>query len=162
MKLLVVGCGNRDRGDDAAGLLVARRLRQMGYQAAELTGAATDLLELWRDAETVILVDAAVTGAAPGAIHFWRGPEAVLHSAAPRGSTHLVGVADALRLAAALGRLPRELIVYGIEGARFGIGEPPSPEVAAAVEVVCRRIARGLPAPGAAEPSAAEDPAGLH
>ncbi len=86
-------------------------------------------------------------GAAPGAIHLWRRPEAFLAAAAPRGSTHLLGLADALALAAALGRLPKKLIVYGIEASRFGMGERPSPEVAAAVEELARRLARRLRLP---------------
>jgi hydrogenase maturation protease len=144
MKPLVIGCGNPDRGDDAAGLLVARRLREMGFEAAEHTGAATDLIELWRSAGAVIVVDAVVTGAAPGAIHCWPTPEAFLEVHSPRSSTHLWGLAEAIRLAAALGRLPRELIICGIEGVRFGFGEGPGPEVAAAIDELARRIARRL------------------
>lgn len=147
MKPLVIGCGNLDRGDDGAGLLVARRLRELGLEAVEHSGAATDLIERWRGAGVVILVDAVVAGAAPGAIHLWRRPEAFLATAAPRGSTHLLGLADALALAAALGRLPKKLIVYGIEASRFGVGERPSPEVAAAVEELVRRLARRLRLP---------------
>lgn len=145
MKPLVIGCGNLDRGDDAAGLLVARRLREMGFEAAEHTGAATDLIELWRSAGAVIVIDAVMTGAAaPGAIHCWPTPEAFLAGQSPRGSTHLWGLADAIRLAAALGRLPQELVIYGIEGGRFGLGDAPGPEVAAAIDELARRIARRL------------------
>jgi hydrogenase maturation protease len=51
-----------------------------------------------------------------------------------RVSTHRFGLADALELARALGRLPPRVVVYGIEGSRFAPGRPMSPAVAAAVE----------------------------
>ena len=56
-----------------------------------------------------------------------------------RYSTHAFGAAEAIELARVLGRLPRRLIVVGIEGARFDAGVGLSPEVAAAVEDVARR-----------------------
>ena len=31
--MLIIGCGNRTRGDDGAGVLVAERLRKLGIEA---------------------------------------------------------------------------------------------------------------------------------
>jgi hydrogenase maturation protease len=59
-----------------------------------------------------------------------------------RASTHHFGLADAVELARALGRLPPCTIVYGIEGARFGAGAELSPDVAAAVPQVAASIRR--------------------
>ena len=39
-----------------------------------------------------------------------------------RSSTHAFGVGDAVELARALGRLPRRVVVYGVEGADFAAG----------------------------------------
>jgi hydrogenase maturation protease len=50
------------------------------------------------------------------------------------GSTHAFGVGEAIELARALGRLPRRVLVYGVEGREFAAGEGLSPAVAAAVE----------------------------
>ena len=36
--MLVIGCGNLDRGDDGAGVRVAERLRKLGFDARILTG----------------------------------------------------------------------------------------------------------------------------
>jgi len=44
VSLRIIGCGNLDRGDDAAGLLVARRLRALGVEAAEHSGEGLTLL----------------------------------------------------------------------------------------------------------------------
>ncbi len=53
---------------------------------------------------------------------------------AVRRSTHLLGVADAIELGRALGRLPARLFVLGIEGERFTTGAALSEPAAAAVE----------------------------
>ena len=61
--MLIIGCGNRDRGDDGAGILVAERLRELGIEANTRSGEAVDLIEAWKSADDVIVVDAVVTGA---------------------------------------------------------------------------------------------------
>ncbi len=43
--MMIIGCGNSDRSDDAAGLLVARRLRELGIDARELSGDMLGLLD---------------------------------------------------------------------------------------------------------------------
>ena len=59
-------------------------------------------------------------------------------------STHLLGLADAVELARALGRLPATTVVYGIEGAAFDTGTGLSQPVAAAAERVAAAIRREL------------------
>jgi hydrogenase maturation protease len=139
--VLVVGIGHPDRGDDAVGWLVAERLRDRladlpdvqvvrssADPAALLTQAA------WNEAHHVVLVDAVVTGAPPGTVEV-RGGEQPLPS--PRSSgTHDLGLAATLQIAKALGRVPPDLTIVGVEGARFGIGDLPSPAVIAAAERV--------------------------
>jgi hydrogenase maturation protease len=61
-----------------------------------------------------------------------------------RSSTHAFGVGDAVELARALGRLPRRVVVYGVEGAGFESGAPLSPAVAAAVDDVVSRLEEEL------------------
>src|ERR1039458_5833058 len=65
--MLIIGCGNRERSDDGAGILVAERLRELGIEADTRIGDAADLIEAWKGADDVILVDAVVTGAPGGA-----------------------------------------------------------------------------------------------
>jgi len=45
--VLILGCGNPDRSDDAAGILVARRLRELGIPAEEFIGDAPELIDAW-------------------------------------------------------------------------------------------------------------------
>ena len=136
----VICCGNPNRADDSAALLVAQQLRESGIQAEIQPGDALDLIESWDETDDVIVVDATVTGAAPGTVRVWDGtlPEQVVTGSA---STHGLGVAEAIYLAEILHRLPKHLRVYGIEGKEFRPGEQISPEVRDAAYKVAKQIA---------------------
>jgi hydrogenase maturation protease len=131
----VIGLGNAFRGDDAAGLEVARRLGARGFE-----GEPVSLVEEWRDVDRLVLVDAMRSGAGPGAIRVLAAHEEPLPPELRRASTHLLGVAEAVELARTLGRLPRETYVYAIEGERFDAGSGLSPAVTAAVGRVVELI----------------------
>jgi len=138
---MIIGCGADNRGDDAAGLLVVRRLRELGVDAVEQTGDALSLLELMRDARDLVLVDAVVTGAASGTIFEWNGHHPPAGEDMFRCSTHCLGVTEAIELARALDCLPGRFRLVGIEGSAFDMGAPPSAAVLTAVERVARRFA---------------------
>jgi hydrogenase maturation protease len=150
MTSCVIGVGNDLRGDDAAGLLVARKLaRTCGddLRVAECEGEPVTLLDMWQDCDRAIVVDATQSGAAPGTIRRIAAHAGPLPPGLAGTSTHLLGVADAVELARALGRLPARTIVYGIEGATFDTGAPLSEVVEAAVERVATAIRRELESP---------------
>jgi hydrogenase maturation protease len=140
----VIGVGRRSRGADAAGRVVADRLaadRDRAFTVDGCDGDALDLMDAWRDADTVLLVDAMVTGARPGVLMRFDASDAPLPAAAGRSSTHDLGLADAIELARALRRLPRQVIVYGIEADDFTPGAPLSCGVLAGVERAARTVA---------------------
>jgi hydrogenase maturation protease len=139
----ILCCGNRDRGDDAAALLVAERLQQSGVSAGVHEGDPLGIIENWNPTDDVIVVDATVTGAPAGTMQVWEIPLPASPCRAS-ASTHGLGVAEAIRLAQTLGRLPRRLRVYGIEGKQFHAEAGVSREVLQAVERVARRIADEL------------------
>jgi len=139
---LIFGIGNEYRGDDAGGLIVARLLKERLADSAiviEQTGDGAALIEAWRGAETVIIIDAVMSGAAPGTIHRFDANARPILKDAFRCPTHAFGVAEAIELARALGELPRSLVVYGIEAKNFAAGVGLSPEVERAVGEVVRR-----------------------
>jgi hydrogenase maturation protease len=149
---MVVGVGNALRGDDGVGLEVARRLRERAddVNVRALEGEGIGLLDVWSGAGAVLLVDGVRSGAAPGTLHRVDATDRRL-PAELRGSTstHALGIAQAIELARTLGRLPRRLVVFGIEGSRFDTGADLSPAVAAVVDDVADRVlreARGLAA----------------
>jgi hydrogenase maturation protease len=139
--MLILGCGNPDRSDDCAGVLVVRRLREMGILAREFTGDPLALIEAWNGAREVILIDTVVSGAAPGAVTVWDAANTPLPPERFCCSTHAFGVAEAVEIARALGRLPPKLLIYGIEGSRFDVGGSLSAELAAAIERLAEEIA---------------------
>ena len=140
---LVIGIGNADRGDDAVGLIVARRLRTRcpaGARVLEHNGEATSLLDCLGVADGAYLIDACMTGQPPGTISRFDVSLTALPDSARGRSTHGMGLADAIELARALGRLPRRCVIYAIDGQNFGAGADLSPDVAAAAERVADLI----------------------
>ena len=137
----IICCGNPDRGDDGAGALVAGRLQNLGLEAETRTGEASELLEAWKGADHVVVVDAVETGAPAGTVWRWEGWQTNF-PIRRSGSTHGLGLSEAITLARVLGQLPHRLRIYGIEGRRFEPGAEVSPEVKLAVEEVVRQITK--------------------
>ena len=108
-RVLVIGIGNTYRGDDAAGLAVAEWLRATAPPDVEVVrheGEPISLLEEWDQVPVVYLVDAMTSGAEPGNVCRFDAADGPLTARfRPRGS-HALGVADAIELGRALGRLP--------------------------------------------------------
>ena len=136
----IICCGNPDRGDDGVGLVVAARLQEFGIPAQTCSGETTELLEAWKWAADVIVVDAVVTGAPAGSLHYWEATELKLPG---RGApfTHGFGLGEAIRLARTLNSLPVRLRVYGIEANQFEPGMDISAEVRGAAEALASKIA---------------------
>ncbi len=129
---LVIGVGNEDRGDDGVGPLVASRLKpQAGdrFEVLECRGDGAALMDAWKGADTVIILDAALSGAESGTIHRIDATTQAMPKNFLHYSTHAFSVAEAVELARALGELPRQVIVYGIEGEKFDAGDALSPAV---------------------------------
>ena len=139
----VIGVGNAWRNDDRAGLEVARLLAGTlpdGVEVLEREGEPTSLLDAWEGAAAVWLADAVSSGAEPGSVHRHDASTEALPARLYDTSTHHFGLAEAVELARALGRLPERVVVYGIEGASFDTGETISPEVHEAAARVAEAI----------------------
>ncbi len=139
---MIIGLGTETRGDDAAGLLVARRLQELGVAALEYSGELLGLMDLWEGAERVILIDALRSGRPPGTIMVLDARQAPFTGDAMPISTHGLGLYETLSLAEELGRLPPHVVIYGIEAHHLEAAGEVSAEVLAAVEEVAERIAR--------------------
>lgn len=141
--MIVIGLGNRSRGDDAAGIRVIERLGE-SVRCFESDGDPSNLIVLFGSDPEVIIVDAMMTGSAPGTV---TTTEIALDLRSPshvplrsQHSTHGFGVFEALELARILGTIPDRLTVIGIEGADFTPGADMSPELDKAVEHVADLI----------------------
>lgn len=141
--ILVVGIGNEHRGDDAVGLLVARRLAERdlpGVTVREHDGETAGLMERWRGARAVILVDAVAADAASGSTFSLDAASQPVHTALFRCSTHAFGVAEAVELARALGELPPQVRIVGIVGENWEPGAALTPAIEEAMPAVERAL----------------------
>ncbi len=142
-RIVIIGVGNEYRGDDAIGLIAARRLRErLGSQAdiRELSGEGAAVIDAMQNANNAIIIDAAESGADPGTVFRYDATSERIPTGHFHYSTHAFSVAEAVETARALGQLPKMVIVYGIEGKSFDYGENLSPGLDDAVEVVVDRI----------------------
>ena len=148
-RVLIIGVGNAYRSDDAVGLIAARQIaarQPPNVEVVEASGDGAALIETWRDAEVVVLIDAvrATRGALPGTIFRFDARAESLPAHFFHYSTHAFSVAEAIELARALDQLPPRLIVYGVEGKHFEAGEGLSIEVERAAASVVRRVRRHI------------------
>lgn len=134
--MIVIGVGNRSRGDDAVGIRVVERLKG-SVTCYESNGDPSDLIVLFGSDPEIVVVDAMVSGSQPGTITTTEialgSPPSSLVPLRSQTSSHGFGVFEALELARILGTIPARLTVIGIEGGDFSPGAAPSPAVERAV-----------------------------
>jgi hydrogenase maturation protease len=132
---LVIGLGNSDRGDDAVGVQIARRVaaERLDVLALEFDDPS-EALDAWTAEDTVIVADAISSGGSPGDIHVIDVAEKKLPGGNwSAGGTHALGLAAIVELARSLDLMPRKFVVVGVEAERFDHGTPMSQAVQAAV-----------------------------
>jgi hydrogenase maturation protease len=142
--VVVIGVGNRQRGDDGAGLEAVRRVRHCELSSSITVhlheGEAIALLELWEAADAALLVDTVRSGASPGTIHRLDASQAPLPSPIRTSLSHTIGIGEAIELARAIGSLPATIRVYGVEGRQFEAGSGLADDVAAVIDPLVREI----------------------
>ena len=145
-KILVIGIGNVYRCDDAAGLVAARLLKEQVPKCSviEHTGEGAALMELWKDVDCLIVIDAVRSGATPGTVSRFDATLGPLPGLMFRDSTHAFSLVEAVELGRALNQLPRHLVVYGVEGRNFDAGTNLSPAMQFAIEDVVERVLREI------------------
>ncbi|MFJ9007791.1 hydrogenase maturation protease [Streptomyces canus] len=148
----VVGVGNEFRRDDGVGWAVVARLRERATRhpwppdvvLATCDGDPARLIGLWEEADLAVVVDAAhAHPGTPGRVHRLALHDSRL-SGPPTTSSHGLGLGEAVELARVLRLLPRELIVYAVEGADGDFGTGLSPAVASAVEPLADAVAQDI------------------
>lgn len=153
-RILVAGIGNIFLGDDAFGVEVVKRLRDValpenvtvtdfGIRSYDLAYA---LMDGW---DLAILVDALPHGGAPGTLYTLE-PELPEPQDGARLDAHSMNPVAALQLVQALGGRPGRMLVVGCEpatvepdeGGNFGLSAPVEAAVSEAVRVVQDLITR--------------------
>lgn len=142
MKIILVGMGHEMHGDDEIGLEVVRRwsaenqgkYRGMKIQTSLLESPGVNLLGLIAGLDAAILVAAIRSGAPLGTVLVLDKEELTISPGAEI-SWGGGGAAETLSLGRQLAPddLPDKLVLLGIEGAAFGLGEGLSPAVRASI-----------------------------
>ena len=141
--ILLIGIGNEYRSDDGAGLAVCRELKIKKLPGAQVIECGCDgavLMEIWKDAKRVILIDAVSSGVRPGAIYRFDVHTEQIPLSISFQSTHAFGVAEAIGLARVLEQLPPYLIIYAIEGKNYSNGKGLSQEVEKGVQQIVELV----------------------
>ena len=145
---MIVCIGNSLAGDDAAGGAVFEALTKEGLGHREkvflLGTGGIQLLDLLEADDLLVIVDAVQLGQPPGTIHVldWdRLPRPGGAAVTPHG----LGVREVIELGRILynERMPREVVLVGVEGRNFSeLGAPLSGEVAAAIPEAVAEVKR--------------------
>ena len=149
-KTLVLALGNPLRGDDGAGAAIIENLETIDLpENIVLMDGGTPGLEtvlLMQGYDRVIVIDAAEMQLPPGT---WRQftPDMVRLQSRDmylRGTLHYAGLAEALALGEAMGLLPSEIIIFGIQPQEVGWEIGLTPPVQAAIPAVSMAITEVL------------------
>lgn len=141
---LLIGLGSA-HGDDQIGLLVADEIKRRVGQAIDVQFASSPaaMLDHLDSRERVVICDACISSGPPGTLHRWNWPTTELQSSRFTGS-HDVTLPAALDLADELGRLPREVTIWGIAIGAAQPGTEMSPALAAAAPAIVEQICQAL------------------
>jgi hydrogenase maturation protease len=144
MRPLVVGVGHPDRADDAIGLLVAERVRAACPDVDVCTVASPlRLFEAWEGRDDVVVVDAVRSGRKPGAVTVVNA-DSPLRARVGAAGSHGFGLAEAIELARAVGRLPEHVVVVGVEAWSFAERSKMSAPVRRAAAQATRSVIAAL------------------
>jgi hydrogenase maturation protease len=146
-RVLVIGVGNPLRGDDGIGPAAVEALQGRVPQDTVLVvsdGEPARMLDLWRGADTVVVVEALrAAPARPGEVRTLTPVEAACH-APGTASTHAFGLGECLALAEALDQLPHRLVVHAVEVADVALGAGLSEAVRSALPELTDRVAASV------------------
>jgi hydrogenase maturation protease len=137
MTPLLIGLGNTDRGDDGVGVAVVRHVAERAVDSVEVVESddPASLVDTWSEAARVVVVDAVRSGRPVGTVLVLDVTETPLPTDGwARGGTHALGLAAAVELSRALGRLPQRLVVVGVETGDLTAGSELSAPVRAAID----------------------------
>ena len=122
-KPFIIGVGNSARSDDGVGEYVVSALKSAGFDGVALDIDGTRLLDYFAMHDDIIIVDAINhTSVALGEFLEFDALQKEIPLQLFHYSSHLIGVAEGIKLAKELGTLPKTLKVYGLGGNNFNYG----------------------------------------
>ncbi len=127
-KIVIIGVGNLLMGDDGIGIHVVESLRREKLPGNVLVfdaeTRAFDALEYMDGSDKTVIVDACKKGGAPGSIYRFTFDPAGDIDESMNLSMHDINFIDALRAGRDVYKLPKKIVIIGVEpdGLDWGIG----------------------------------------
>lgn len=118
-KIVIIGVGNLLMGDDGIGIHVVEALRHEALPSNVAVFSAEtrafDALEYMDGCDKAVIVDAYKKGGAPGSIYRFTFDPASEIDESFNLSMHDINFIDALRAGRGIYKLPKEIVILGIE-----------------------------------------------
>ena len=147
-KTLIIGVGNLLLKDEGVGVHVAQELQKKDLPAeVEVYDggvAGIGLLDFFRKASKLLLIDAAEMNLKPGTVVRFTPEKVKDLSGGGKFSTHDVGLLEVLELAKALGHCPEDVVIIGIQPKEISWGTDLSPEVQASIPQVMEMVLKEI------------------
>jgi hydrogenase maturation protease len=147
-KIIIIGVGNLLLKDEGVGVHVAQELQRRalpaGVEVYDGAVGGIGLLDFFRQASKVLLIDAAEMNLNPGAVVRFTPEEVRSEQGGPKFSVHDIGLLEVLELAKILGEAPPEVVIFGIQPKEISWGTELSAEVQASVPKVTDLILKEI------------------
>ena len=132
-KVVIMGIGNLLLKDEGIGVHAINALKRENElpENVELIDVGTstlDALQMFDDLDKLIVIDAVKGGGKPGTIYKFK-PGEICSVNRVATSLHQLGFIEALSIAERLGKVPRDVIIIGIEPKEVSSGLELSPEI---------------------------------
>jgi hydrogenase maturation protease len=128
-KIVIGGIGSVLLGDDGVGPYVAGLLDRAyefdsRVQVVDLGTPGLDLVAHLSGIDALILIDSVANGAAPGTVTSYRREDITRFGPAPeRMDPHSPALSESLLIADLSGQGPREILLVGVTGESYEVGE---------------------------------------
>lgn len=145
-RIVIVGCGNLLRGDDALGPILVRDLADfdLGQDVRLVDGGTAGIdVGFWmRGVDEAIIIDIATSGSRPGTLFRVPGEEVMELPPLDAVHSHSIRWDHSLAIAKWLlgNEMPSKITVYLVEGSSFEFGAPLSEEVGQAKQLLMTQI----------------------
>jgi hydrogenase maturation protease len=160
-RMLILGVGNLLLKDEGVGVQVARELKRRALppevEVCDGGVGGIGLLDYFRGASKLLLIDAAEMSLKPGAVVRFTPQKLKDSGHGVKFSTHDLGLAEVLKLAQALGLCPEEVEIIGIQPKEISWGEELSPAVQASLPRVVEMVMKEISSFIATEAAEAEE-----
>ncbi len=143
-RVRVVGLGSEWAGDDAVGLIAARKLREKNIPGVEIMIREIpdwEMFEQMQDDDLLLFIDACDSGGEAGTIYQLRADE-IIGRGVRHCSSHGLGLAEWLSMAEVLGTRTGRVTIFAIEMKGTGMGDSLSKPVEDAIPRLLERIER--------------------